>query len=117
MLTEATIEEKKLRKKSLPLQALWLVLTGLLFIIGLLLVAWAAGALYFDLPVSAPVRNAAAIFWVVAAAVLGVIGSRTSPGLRTLPFKGTSSPCTKFAISTIVALPILLRSTIPGSSI
>jgi hypothetical protein len=51
--------------------ALWLLLAGLLFVIGLLLVAWAAGAIYFDLPASAPVRNAAAIFWVVAAALPG----------------------------------------------
>jgi hypothetical protein len=74
MSTEATIQEKRLRKKSLFLQALRLVLVGLLFIIALPLVAWAAGTLYFDLPAPAPVRNAAAIFWVVAAAVLGLFG-------------------------------------------
>src|ERR1700740_1461319 len=81
MSTEATIEEKQPRKKSLLLRALWLLLASLLFVIGLLLVAWAAGAIYFDLPASAPVRNAAAIFWVVAAALLGLFGgfSRKNP--------------------------------------
>jgi hypothetical protein len=88
MLTEATIEEKKLRKKSLFFQALWLVLAGLLFIIGLLLVAWAAGALYFDLPASAPVRNAAAIFWVVVAAVLGLFGGSRERVLILIAFAG-----------------------------
>ena len=88
MSTEATIEEKKLRKKSLFFQALWLVLAGLLFIIGLLLVAWAAGALYFDLPASAPVRNAAAIFWVVVAAVLGLFGGSRERVLILIAFAG-----------------------------
>jgi hypothetical protein len=88
MLTEATIEEKKLRKKSLFLQALWLALAGLLIVIGLLLVTWAAGALYFDLPASAPVRNAAAIFWVVAAAVLGLFCGSRGRVLTLIAFAG-----------------------------
>jgi len=88
MSTEVTIEEKKLRKKSLFLQALRLVLAGLLFIIGLLLIPWAAGALYFDLPASAPVRNAAAIFWVVAAAVLGLSGGYRGRVLILVAFAG-----------------------------
>src|SRR5262249_25480116 len=86
MSTEATIEEKTLRKKSFFLQALWLVLAGLLFIVGLLLVAWAAGALYFDLPASAPVRKGAAIFWVVAAAVLGLFGGSRGRALTLIAF-------------------------------
>lgn len=88
MSTEATIEETKLRKKSLFLRTLRLVLAGLLFIIGLPLVAWAAGALYFDLPASAPVRNAAAIFWVVAAAVLGLFGGSRGRVLILIAFAG-----------------------------
>src|SRR6516225_10880642 len=88
MSTEATIEEKKLRKKSLFVQALRLVLAGLLFIVGLLLVAWAGGALYFDLPASAPVRNAGAIFWVVAAAVLGLFGGSRGGVLLLAIFAG-----------------------------
>ena len=88
MSTEATIEEKKPRKKSLLLRALWLPLAGLLFVIGLLLVAWAAGAIYFDLPASAPVRNAAAIFWVVAAAILGLFGGSRGRILILVAFAG-----------------------------
>jgi hypothetical protein len=88
MSTEATIEETKMRKKSLFLRALRLVLAGLLFIIGLPLVAWAAGALYFDLPASAPVRNAAAILWVVAATVLGLFGGSRGRVLILIAFAG-----------------------------
>ena len=88
MSREAIIEEKKPRKKSLLLRALWFPVAGLLFVIGLLLVAWAAGALYFDLPVSAPVRNAAAIFWVVAAALLGLFGGSRGRILILVAFAG-----------------------------
>jgi hypothetical protein len=88
MSTEAIIEEKKPRKKSLLLRALWALLAGLLFVIGLLLVAWAAGAIYFDLPASAPVRNAAAIFWVVAAALLGLFGGSRGRILILVAFAG-----------------------------
>jgi Domain of unknown function (DUF4105) len=88
MSTEATIEEKKLGKKPFFLRALWLVLAGLLFIIALPVIAWAAGALYFDLPASAPVRNAAAILWVVAAAVLGLFGGSRGRVLILIAFAG-----------------------------
>jgi hypothetical protein len=88
MSTGATIEEKKPRKKSLFLQALRLVLAGSLFIMGLPVLAWAAGALYFDLPALAPVRNAAAIFWVVAAAVLGLFGGSRGRVLILTAFVG-----------------------------
>src|SRR5208282_31894 len=88
MSTEATIEEKKPRKKSLLLRALWLLLAGLLFVIGLLLVAWAAGAICFDLPASAPWRNAAAILWVVAAGLLGLFGGSRGRLLILVAFAG-----------------------------
>jgi hypothetical protein len=57
-----------LKKKSLIIWSLWLLLGGLSFCVVVILVAWAAGALYFDLPASAPVRTTASIIWVVAAA-------------------------------------------------
>ena len=43
------------------------LLLALVLIIGGIVVAWTAGALYFDLPMSAPVRTAAAITWSLAA--------------------------------------------------
>ncbi|MBV8816689.1 MAG: DUF4105 domain-containing protein [Verrucomicrobia bacterium] len=88
MSTDATIEEKKPKKKSLFLHVLRLVLAGLLFIIGIPLIAWAAGALYFDLPASAPVRNAAAICWVAAAVVLALFGGSRGRILILITFAG-----------------------------
>ena len=43
------------------------LLLALVWIIGSIAIAWTAGALYFDLPTSAPLRTAAAITWVLAA--------------------------------------------------
>jgi hypothetical protein len=43
------------------------LLLALVLIIGGIVVAWTAGALYFDLPASAPLRTVAAITWSLAA--------------------------------------------------
>ena len=48
----------------------------------------AAGAIYFDLTASAPVRNAAEIFCVVAAAVLGLFGGSRGRILILVAFAG-----------------------------
>jgi hypothetical protein len=74
MSNEATIEKKPLRKKSLPVWSLRLLLVGLSFCVVVILVALAAGTLYFDLPASAPVRTTAAIVWVVVAAAILLFG-------------------------------------------
>lgn len=54
------------------MRALRHIIIGLIGLVGTLLVVWAAGALYFDLPASAFVRTSASIVWVVAAIVLGI---------------------------------------------
>lgn len=74
MSNKATIEKKPLRKESLFAWLLWLLLMGLSFCGAVILVAWAAGALYFDLPASAPVRTTAAIIWFVVAAAALLFG-------------------------------------------
>jgi hypothetical protein len=63
------------------------LLLALALIIGAIVVAWTAGALYFDLPTSAPLRTVAAITWSLVAmfglfrgwrgrlVVLGVLGT------------------------------------------
>src|ERR1700760_4735592 len=43
------------------------LLLALIWIVAGIAVAWAAGALYFDLPAPAPLRTVAAITWVLAA--------------------------------------------------
>src|SRR3984957_11031488 len=48
------------------------LLLGLVFLVGGLAVLWTAGALYFDLPATAPVRTVTAIVWALAAAVFGM---------------------------------------------
>jgi hypothetical protein len=50
------------------------LMLGLTCVLGSLAVAWAAGALYFDLPAPAPLRTVAAIVWALAATVLGLFG-------------------------------------------
>jgi Domain of unknown function (DUF4105) len=49
-----------------------LILIGLSSLFGALLVIWAAGALYFDLPAPEFVRTGASILWVIAAVLLAV---------------------------------------------
>jgi hypothetical protein len=49
-----------------------LILIGLSSLVGALLVIWAAGALYFDLPAPEFVRTGASILWVIAAILLAV---------------------------------------------
>jgi hypothetical protein len=44
----------------------------LVFLVGGLAAVWTAGALYFDLPVPALLRNIAAIGWTLAAALFGI---------------------------------------------
>ena len=48
------------------------LLLALVFLVGGLAVAWAAGALYFDLPAPALLRTIAAIGWTLAAALFGI---------------------------------------------
>jgi Domain of unknown function (DUF4105) len=48
-----------------------IVFSGL---IGALLVAWSAGALYFDLPASPLLRTTGSILWAAGAAALGIFG-------------------------------------------
>jgi hypothetical protein len=48
-----------------------IVFSGL---IGALLVAWSAGALYFDLPASPLLRTTASILWAAGAVALGIFG-------------------------------------------
>jgi hypothetical protein len=43
------------------------LLLALVCFIGVIIIAWTAGALYFDLPASAPLRTVAAIGWTLAA--------------------------------------------------
>ena len=43
------------------------LLLALVLIIGGIVIAWTAGALYFDLPTSAPLRTVAAGTWSLAA--------------------------------------------------
>jgi len=64
-------------------QILLVVLGGLVSVI---LAAWSAGALYFDLPVPVPVRTALAISWVIGAAALGVFGGWRGRTLAALGF-------------------------------
>jgi hypothetical protein len=88
MSNEATVEKKPLRKKSLFIRLLWLLLAGLSFCVAVILVAWAAGALYFDLQGSAPVRTTAAIVWVVVAAVTLLFGGLRGRVLVLIAFVG-----------------------------
>jgi hypothetical protein len=53
-------------------KALRFVAVGLVALVYLIAVAWAAGALYFDLPAAASLRSAAAILWAVAALALPI---------------------------------------------
>ncbi len=88
MSNEATVEKKPLRKKSLFIRLLWLLLAGLSFCVAVILVAWAAGALYFDVQGSAPVRTTAAIVWVVVAAVTLLFGGLRGRVLVLIAFVG-----------------------------
>jgi len=56
------------------MRALRLTFIGLSGLVGALLIAWAAGALYFDLHGSAFLRTSASILWVTAAILLSVFG-------------------------------------------
>jgi hypothetical protein len=88
MSNEATIEKKPLGTRSLPVRLLWLLLVGLSFCVAVILVAWGAGALYFDLPASAPVRATAAIIWVVVAAITLLFASLRGRVLVLIAFVG-----------------------------
>jgi hypothetical protein len=88
MSNEATIKEKPLRKKSLFVRLLWLLLAGLSFCVAAILVAWTAGALYFDLPASASVRTTAAIIWVVVAIATLLFGGLRGRVLVLIAFVG-----------------------------
>jgi hypothetical protein len=48
--------------------------TGLFGLVGVMVIAWTAGALYFDLPMTANVRTGAAIVWAVTAAFACIWG-------------------------------------------
>jgi Domain of unknown function (DUF4105) len=61
------------------------LLLALVLIIGGILVAWSAGALYFDLPTSAPLRTVAAITWSLAA-VFGLFRGWRGPLVVLLGF-------------------------------
>ncbi|MBV9488691.1 MAG: hypothetical protein JO069_03070, partial [Verrucomicrobia bacterium] len=50
------------------------VAVGLAWSVGGLAAAWAAGALYFDLPAPPPLRTGTAIAWALAAMALGAFG-------------------------------------------
>jgi hypothetical protein len=88
MSNVATIEKKPLRKKSLPVSLLRLLLVGLSSCVAVILVAWVAGASYFDLPASTPVRTTAAIIWVVVAAGTLLFGGFRGRVLVLIAFVG-----------------------------
>ncbi len=54
------------------MRALRHIIVALAGVVGALLVVWASGALYFDLPAPTLVRTVAAIIWVIAAVILGL---------------------------------------------
>jgi Domain of unknown function (DUF4105) len=74
MSSHAPTQEKSASKKSLFLCLLRLLLVGLWICVELILVVWAAGALYFDLPASTHVRTTAAIIWFVMGVIAIVFG-------------------------------------------
>ena len=74
MSSDASIQEKSVGKKSLFLRLLRLLLVGLWICLELILIAWAAGALYFDFPASTHVRTTAAIIWFLVGAVATLFG-------------------------------------------
>ena len=88
MSNEATVQKKPRRKKPLFIRLLWLLLVALSFGVAVILVAWAAGALFFDLPVSAPVRTAAAIIWAVVAIATLLFGGFRGRMLVLIAFVG-----------------------------
>ena len=55
-------------------------------IVGALLIAWAAGALYFDLPASSALRLIASITWAAGAIALGPFGGTRGRVLVLLGF-------------------------------
>jgi len=63
-------------KKNVIGAILWILLLVSACLLGSLAVAWTAGALYYDLPATAPLRTVAAIAWALAAALLGLFGGR-----------------------------------------
>jgi len=72
--TISIVKNPRTRANIISMRALRLTFIGLSGLVGALLIAWAAGALYFDLHGSAFLRTSASILWVTAAILLSVFG-------------------------------------------
>jgi len=70
------------------MRAVRFVLISFASVIAALLIAWAAGALYFDLPAPSLVRTIASLLWAVGAAALAVFGRLRGRILALLGFVG-----------------------------
>jgi hypothetical protein len=71
---EKSYEAMKASRNSFLVCALRLGLTVLFTLVGAIVIAWAAGALYFDLPAGPNVRTWASIVWAVAATLACILG-------------------------------------------
>ena len=76
------------RGPRLFMRAVRFVLISLASLIAALLIAWAAGALYFDLPAPSLVRTIASLGWVVGAVALAAFGRLRGRILALLGFVG-----------------------------